>query len=72
MNIKCQTSKRRGRWPTAELGDASRYFDLPPGTVSWRQVEEQLRRKGTSLVKLGEDLGYLERAADADAEPSNV
>jgi hypothetical protein len=44
--------------PTPESGDASEYFGYPPGTISWADIDEQLR-EGTEHLPGGSSLHQL-------------
>ncbi len=58
IRSKTKTTRARNRVPTVNSGDASIYFGLPEGTITWADVDQQLREKhGSSLSELCEEMG---------------
>lgn len=50
--------------PTATDEDASKYLGLPPGTLTWKDIDLQLRKRGSSLRQRLVEMGLATEAED--------
>lgn len=52
--------------PSVKSGDASEHFGLPPGSVSWKQIEAICNQKGTSIQELKAEMGLAPKPPSGD------